>query len=80
MYKKTKIVIKPFQEVLLGRRVCPACMKPLGKAEVVKKDVRPEHDIVKCGCGRLFMHHKHNNTYKRLTLEEEKEFLTKPKK
>lgn len=80
MIRKPKFVLKPFQEVLLGKGVCPGCMKPLSGAEVIVHDYKPGVDVLQCKCRRRFTHDKKKNRYKRLSLESEKALLTNRKK
>lgn len=70
-----KNVIKPFQEVLLNKRMCPGCTHPLDKLE--KVPFRKNKMMVQCKCKRRYILDLDINAYRRATFEEEQEFLNK---
>lgn len=73
-----KKILKPFQEVLLRRRLCVGCTYPLDRAQ---KRIEYDNDkvMVQCKCLRRYTLDKKLDSYKRMSLEEEKAFLNKIK-
>jgi len=68
-----KNFVKPFQEVLLGKRLCPGCTAPLDKTK--KTPINKNKAIIQCKCKRRYILDLDTNTYRRATLEEEQNFL-----
>jgi hypothetical protein len=58
-----KKLIAPLQRVLIQKQLCPACTRSLKKARVI--DMRVKEDIILCECGRIFVHEKKINQYRR---------------
>ncbi|MBD3329142.1 hypothetical protein GF357_01455 [Candidatus Dojkabacteria bacterium] len=73
-----KKILKPFQDVLLKRRLCAGCTYPLDRA---KKRIEYDNNkvMVQCKCKRRYILDKNLDSYKRMSLEEEKTFLNKIK-
>ncbi len=69
-----KKLIKPFQKVLLKKRLCVGCTHPLDKVEK-KEEFEEGKELVQCKCKRRYIYDKSLNTYRRMTLEEEQEYL-----
>jgi hypothetical protein len=63
-----KQLISPLQKVLLQKRLCPACTRPLERAKVI--DNRIDVDIVQCECTRIFVHDKDLDTYRRAIADD----------
>jgi hypothetical protein len=69
LFGKFKKLILPLQLWLLGQGRCVACGRSLTKGEVMrKKDAQRE--LATCECGRVYMHNKKNNTYRRALAKE----------
>jgi hypothetical protein len=58
-----KRLIAPLQKLLMQKKICPACTRPLNKAKVVGKI--DDKIIVECKCGRIFIHNKQKSSYQR---------------
>jgi hypothetical protein len=71
-----KNLAKPFQKVLLEKQLCVGCTYPLIKAKKIG-DISKTKYIVECKCKRRFVYDKELNTYRRLTLQEEQQYLNK---
>jgi hypothetical protein len=58
-----KRLIAPLQKLLMQKRICPACTRPLNKARVIGKvDGR---NVVACKCGRVFVYDHQKLSYQR---------------
>lgn len=68
-----KTIVKPFQDVLLSKRLCPGCTHPLDKIE--KTPFKQNKAIGQCKCKRRYIQDLDTNTYRRATLEEEREYI-----
>ena len=71
-----KKLVDPFQKVLLEKQLCVGCTFPLNKAKKVGKITETKY-IVECKCKRRFVYDRELNTYRRLTLQEEQQYLNK---
>ena len=76
MLKKS---IKPFQEVLLKKKLCVGCTYPLEKAKRLSM-LTENSQIVKCKCKRKYIHDKKLDEYRRATFQEEQQYLKSLKK
>lgn len=63
-----KNIIAPVQAWLLSRGQCVGCGMPLTKAKKTKHTANA--DKVTCKCGRIFIHDKKTNKYRRALFEE----------
>lgn len=73
MFKK---LVYPVQQVLLEKQLCVGCTYPLNKAKKIG-EISESKYIVECKCKRRFVYDKELNTYRRLTLQEEQQYLNK---
>lgn len=69
-----KRIIKPFQEVLLERKLCVGCTSPLEKCKKIG-DLSENRKMVECKCKRRFVFDKESNLYQRATFAEEQQVL-----
>jgi hypothetical protein len=69
-------IFSPFQKVLLEKHLCVGCTYPLDKAKKIG-DISDTKYIVECKCKRRFVYDRELNTYRRLTLQEEQQYLNK---
>lgn len=58
-----KKLIAPLQKLLMQKRICPACTRPLNKAKILGT-IR-DGKLLVCGCGRIFVLDKELLTYRR---------------
>lgn len=63
-----KNVIAPVQAWLLSRGQCVGCGMPLKQAK--KTTLKKDKDKLTCKCGRIFVHDKKTNKYRRALFEE----------
>jgi predicted nucleic acid-binding Zn-ribbon protein len=63
-----KNIIAPVQAWLLSRGQCVGCGMPLSKAK--RSSHSETSDKVTCKCGRIFIHDKKTNKYRRALFEE----------
>ena len=73
-YNMFKKIIKPFQEVLLEKRLCAGCTYPLDKANKLG-NLSEKRVMVQCKCKRRYVFSKEMNEYKRATFAEEQQLL-----
>ncbi len=74
-----KKAFEPFQVVLLNRRLCPGCTTPLDKSK--ERDQYTEtKEMIQCKCKRRFLLDKSSNLFRRMSIEEERDFLKKRRK
>jgi len=68
-----KKLIAPLQKLLMQKRICPACTRPLNKAKVIRtiKDGK----LLVCGCGRIFVLDKELLTYRRAIDSDLKNYI-----
>ncbi|MCD4811813.1 hypothetical protein K8R14_04420 [bacterium] len=74
-----KIIAKPFQEVLLQRKLCVGCTYPLDKANRVGI-LTENSDLVECKCKRRYVFDRKLGQYRRASLQEEQQYLKRLKK
>ena len=67
-------IIKPFQEVLLERKLCVGCT---GNLDNCKKlgNLSERRMLVQCKCRRRYVFDKEMNKYQRATFSEEQQIL-----
>ena len=58
-----KKLIAPLQKLLLQKKICPACTRPLSKSRLIGKI--DDKDIMKCKCGRVFIFDAKKGLYQR---------------
>ena len=58
-----KKLIAPLQKILMQKRICPACTRPLNRARVIGKI--DNDNIVACKCGRIFVYDHQKLSYQR---------------
>lgn len=63
-----KKLISPLQTILLQKKMCPGCTTPLEKGVVSQKSEHSE--LLTCQCGRIFVHERKLDTYRRALPEE----------
>lgn len=63
-----KNIIAPVQAWLLARGQCVGCGMPLNKGK--KEDKKEGMGKITCKCGRIFIHDKKTNKYRRALFEE----------
>ena len=71
-----KKLINPVQKVLLEKQLCVGCTSPLVKTKKVG-EISKTKEIFECKCKRRFVYDRELNTYRRLTLQEEQQYLNK---
>lgn len=64
-----KSLISPLQKILLQKKLCPGCTRPLEKAKLLESK-STEIDIVACECTRIFVYNRDLDTYRRALPEE----------
>jgi hypothetical protein len=69
-----KKIIRPFQEVLIEKRLCAGCTYPLDKARKLG-NLSEKRTIVECKCKRRYVFGKELNKYQRATFAEEQQLL-----
>ncbi|MBP8979108.1 hypothetical protein KBG23_01360 [Candidatus Dojkabacteria bacterium] len=72
MFKK---IIRPFQEVLLERKLCVGCTHPLTKAKKLG-NLSDNRIMVECKCKRRYVYEKELAAFKRATFAEEQQILS----
>ena len=72
MFKK---IIRPFQDVLLERKLCVGCTYPLTKARKLG-NLSDTRTIVECKCKRRYVYEKELAAFKRATFAEEQQILS----
>lgn len=66
--KVIKNLIAPLQQILMEKKMCPGCTRSLSKGKVV---VGGEiEDIIQCECGRIFVHSKEFDSFRRALDED----------
>lgn len=64
-----KKLINPLQTILMQKKMCPACTRPLSKAKLLEsKNIGL--DLIECECKRIFIHNKDLDVYRRALMEE----------
>ena len=74
-----KKIIKPFQDVLLQKRLCVGCTYPLDKCKRVGI-LTDNSDLVECKCKRRYVYDRKTDQYRRASLQEEQQYLKSLKK
>lgn len=69
-----KKVIRPFQEVLLEKRLCVGCTYPLDKCKKLG-NLSEKRIMIECKCKRRYVFSKEANRYERATFAEEQQIL-----
>jgi hypothetical protein len=69
-----KSIIRPFQTVLLERKLCVGCTMPLEKAKRLG-NLSNNRFMVECKCKRRYVFDKELNQYQRATFAEEQQLL-----
>ncbi len=69
-----KSIIRPFQKVLLERRLCVGCTSPLNNAEKMG-NLSNNRFMVQCQCKRRYVFDKELNQFQRATFAEEQQIL-----
>ena len=69
-----KKLIKPFQQVLIEKRLCVGCTYPLDKAKRIG-NLSDNRIMVECKCRRKYVFDKEMNCYQRATFAEEQQLL-----
>ncbi len=64
-----KKLITPLQTILMQKKMCPGCTQSLTKAKVIEKKFDGS-EIIECQCGRIFVHDKKLDVYRRALIEE----------
>ena len=70
-----KKIIRPFQEVLLERKLCVGCTHPLTKAKKLE-NLSDNRIMVECKCKRRYVYEKELAAFKRATFAEEQQILS----
>jgi hypothetical protein len=76
MKKAVKSILKPFQEILIKKKLCVGCTAQLSKAEI-KTEFDDNHVLVQCKCTRRYILDKQTGLYRRATFEEDVEYMKK---
>jgi len=64
-----KKLISPLQSILLSRKFCPACTRPLDDQK--NREIRNNGtERVTCDCGRIFIYDKELENYRRAMFNE----------
>jgi len=71
MFKK---IIRPFQDVLLERKLCVGCTYPLTKAKKLG-NLSENRIMVECKCKRRYVYEKELAGFKRATFAEEQQLI-----
>jgi hypothetical protein len=58
-----KKLIAPLQKLLMQKRMCPACTRPLNKAKNI--GTIENGKLLACGCGRIFVFDQNSSLYRR---------------
>ncbi len=64
-----KKLITPLQTILIQKKMCPGCTQSLGKAKIIDKKIDGT-EIKECQCGRIFVHDKKLDIFRRALIEE----------
>jgi hypothetical protein len=63
-----KKLIAPLQKMLMQKKMCPACTRPLNKAKVINKV--KEGNVLQCNCGRIFVMNSDTGIFRRALDED----------
>ena len=69
-----KKIIRPFQDILIEKRLCVGCTYPLDKAKRLGH-ISDNRVVVECKCKRRYVLQKETNEYQRATMAEEQQLL-----
>ena len=69
LFVMIKKFIAPLQKVLLQKRLCPACTRPLDKA-MLKESRSNGTNILVCECSRIFVYDRDLDIFRRALPEE----------
>jgi hypothetical protein len=69
-----KSIIRPFQKVLLERKLCVGCTHPLVNTEKLG-NLSNNRFMVQCKCRRRYVFDKELNQFQRATFAEEQQIL-----
>lgn len=61
-----KMLVKPLQDRMLSKKLCPACTKKLDFSKN-RKFLSGSIELVECTCGRLYIHNILDRSYRRAT-------------
>jgi predicted nucleic acid-binding Zn-ribbon protein len=64
-----KKLIKPLQNVLIQKKMCPGCTRSLDNAVLINSRSNGT-DIIKCQCTRIFVYDKSLDIYRRALNED----------
>lgn len=64
-----KKLIEPLQKVLVQKKMCPACTRPLSKA-TLKESRSNGTELIVCECERVFIFDRDLDIYRRALVEE----------
>ena len=70
-----KKIVRPFQNVLLERKLCVGCTAPLTKAKKLG-NLSDNRIMVECKCKRRYVYEKELAAFKRATFAEEQQILS----
>ena len=79
LYFMMKRIIRPFQRILLERRLCVGCMHPLDEAKKLGNLSENRH-MLECKCKRRYVYNKELDTFERATFAEEQQILNQLEK
>ena len=74
MMPMLKNITRPFQNVLLERKLCVGCTGHLTKAKKIG-NLSENRIMVECKCKRRYVYNKELNEYQRASFQEEQQFL-----
>ncbi len=63
-----KILIAPFQELLIKKGMCGGCFANL--KECTKEIINEKTEMITCNCRRVYFHSLETDTYRRALLDE----------
>lgn len=69
-----KSIVRPFQKVLLERKLCVGCTKSLTNAPKMG-NLSNNRFMIQCHCRRRYVFDKELNQYQRATFAEEQQVL-----
>ena len=69
-----KKIIRPFQNVLIEKRLCVGCTYPLDKCKKIG-NLSDNRKMIECKCKRRYVFDRESNQYQRATFAEEQQLL-----
>ena len=63
-----KKFIAPLQKIILQKKLCPGCTRPLSKAKAMGENAKEK--LVACECGRIFVHDRELDQYRRAVADD----------